>query len=252
MLPLAVALDFVPPHRRRAHVPHQVPALASCVGPGNERRVRRGGRAHHVGLGLPLLQRRHVQLASSSTGAQSQHHLVAKLAIEIGNARDYLRGLAPGGTPGVGHCELGPHQTALAVARIGAHQLHSADAELPPGIGPGLGDERQAGDDGAAAPVLDNRDAAGRHGRVWPQQQVSRPDGDAFVGLGRALVPVQVGIKGGQGFGIGRAGSAQHQPLAQVADDLLPSHSRPPVRSSPPGNNRHTVGLVCGRHPCPA
>jgi len=32
---------------------------------------------------------------------------------------------------------------------------------------------------------------------------------------------MDVGVKGGQGFGVGRSGAPQDQAIAQVADDLL-------------------------------
>ena len=76
---------------------------------------------------------------------QIQYILVAKLAIEIRDARNRLYQLTFGGAAGMNHRKERPHQPPVAIGRLGRHIFRSSHAKFNAAIAPAVAPETGAG-----------------------------------------------------------------------------------------------------------
>ena len=136
--------DMIAPIVRRRFVPDQV-GVATLVVPGdqigNVLRCRRAQGIHVGCLALEIGQRGEGNAALTT---QIQYILVAKLAIEIRDARNRLYQLTFGGAAGMNHRKERPHQPSVAIGRLRCHIFRSSHAKFNPAIAPAVTPETGA------------------------------------------------------------------------------------------------------------
>ena len=117
----------------------------------------------------------------AAAAAQFNRHLVAKLAVEIGDAGDALQQISSCLAAAVELLKKRSYQPALAKILIRPHRFRTADQKWNAGVGPVLGDADQGRSDAFGGFFL-NHNSERSGGIINIQgQHIARPHADACV-----------------------------------------------------------------------